>query len=59
MIKDKEGNTLGEVTEGNTKKLRRAVNKDKDIINKYNNVKGYAELYKESKEEITNLVGFR
>lgn len=58
MVEDEEGNTLGEITEGDAKKLvERAVDEDGDIIDKCDNVKGHAELYEESEEEIADLVG--
>lgn len=56
MVQDDDGNTVGQVTEGDPKKLvGRAVDEDGDIIDKYGNVKGHAEPYDEPKEEAEDL----
>ncbi|KAI9877581.1 MAG: hypothetical protein M1830_003510 [Pleopsidium flavum] len=56
MVKDEEGNTVGQVVEGDAKKLvGRAVDEDGDIIDKYGNVKGHAEPYEEPEEEAEDL----
>ena len=48
MVEDEEGNTVGQVVEGDPKKLvGRAVDEDGDIIDKYGNVKGHAVPYEE------------
>ena len=56
MVEDEEGNTVGQVVEGDPKKLvGRAVDEDGDIIDKYGNVKGHAEPYEEPPEDIADL----
>ncbi len=56
MVEDEEGNTLGGITEGDAKKLvGRAVDEDGNIIDECGNVKGHAELYEESEEDIADL----
>ena len=56
MVEDEEGNTVGEVVEGDAKRLvGRAVDEDGDIIDKYGNVKGHAEPYEEPEEEVADL----
>ena len=48
MVEDGEGNVVGQVVEGDPKKLiGRSVDEDGDIIDKYGNVKGHAEPYEE------------
>ncbi|MCJ1310894.1 hypothetical protein MMC25_004562 [Agyrium rufum] len=56
MVEDEDGNTVGQVVEGDPKKLvGRAVDEDGDIIDKYGNVKGHAEPYDEPEEEVADL----
>ena len=56
MVEDEEGNTVGQVVEGDAKKLvGRAVDEDGDIIDKYGNVKGHAEPYEPPEEEVADL----
>ncbi|MCJ1402610.1 hypothetical protein MMC11_005830 [Xylographa trunciseda] len=56
MVEDEDGNTVGQVVEGDPKKLvGRAVDEDGDIIDKYGNVKGHAEPYDEPEEEAEDL----
>ena len=56
MVEDEDGNTVGQVVEGDAKKLvGRAVDEDGDIIDKYGNVKGHAERYEEPEEEVADL----
>lgn len=56
MVEDEEGNTVGQVVEGDAKRLvGRAVDEDGDIIDKYGNVKGHAEPYEEPEEEVADL----
>jgi len=56
MVKDEEGNNVGQVVEGDAKKLvGRAVDEDGDIIDKYGNVKGHAEPYEEPEEAAEDL----
>lgn len=51
-VHDEEGNVVGQVVEGDPKKLiGRAVDEDGDIIDKYGNVKGHAEPYEEAEPE--------
>jgi hypothetical protein len=51
-VEDDDGNRVGQVVEGDPKKLvGRAVDEDGDIIDKYGNVKGHAEPYEEEEEE--------
>ena len=55
-VEDEDGNVVGQVVEGDPKKLvGRAVDEDGDIIDKYGNVKGHAEPYEEPEEEIADL----
>lgn len=55
-VVDEEGNTVGQITEGDPKKLvGRAVDEDGDIIDKYGNVKGHAEPYEAPEEEPADL----
>ena len=56
MVQDEDGNTVGQVVEGDPKKLvGRAVDEDGDIIDKYGNVKGHAEPYDEPEEAPEDL----
>ena len=56
MVEDEDGNTVGQVVEGDPKKLvGRAVDEDGDIIDKYGNVKGHAEPYEEPEQEAEDL----
>jgi len=56
MVEDEDGNTVGVVTEGDPKRLvGRAVDEDGDIVDKYGNVKGHAELYEAPEEEVADL----
>ena len=56
MVEDEDGNVVGQVVEGDPKKLvGRAVDEDGDIIDKYGNVKGHAEPYEEEEEEPVDL----
>ncbi|KAF2482572.1 hypothetical protein BDY17DRAFT_252186 [Neohortaea acidophila] len=51
-IEDENGNRVGQLVEGNAKRLvGMAVDEDGDIIDKYGNVKGHAEPYEEADEE--------
>jgi Protein of unknown function (DUF3659) len=55
-VEDEDGNRVGQVVDGDAKKLvGRAVDEDGDIIDKYGNVKGHAEPYEEPEEEATDL----
>ncbi len=55
-VEDEGGNVVGEVVEGDPKKLvGRAVDEDGDIIDKYGNVKGHAEPLPEEVEEKIDL----
>ncbi|USP76952.1 hypothetical protein yc1106_04226 [Curvularia clavata] len=52
MIADEDGNTVGQIVEGNAKRLvGMAVDEDGDILDKYGNVKGHAEPLEEEPEE--------
>jgi len=54
MVEDSEGNIVGQVVEGNVKRLiGLSVDEDGDINDKYGNVKGHAEPYEE--EEVAPL----
>ena len=56
MVEDEDGNVVGQVVEGDAKRLiGRAVDEDGDIIDKYGNVKGHAEPYEEPEEEVEDL----
>ena len=56
MVEDEDGNTVGEVVEGDPKRLvGRAVDEDGDIVDKYGNVKGHAEPYDEPEVEEVDL----
>ncbi|KAG7005846.1 hypothetical protein G7Y79_00017g042280 [Physcia stellaris] len=55
-VEDEDGNVVGEVVEGDPKRLvGRAVDEDGDIVDKYGNVKGHAEPYEEEEEEAADL----
>jgi len=55
-VDDAEGNRVGQVVEGDKKKLvGQAVDEDGDIIDKYGNVKGHAEPYEEEEEQEADL----
>ncbi|KAK3208429.1 hypothetical protein GRF29_77g733384 [Pseudopithomyces chartarum] len=52
FVEDADGNRVGQITEGDPKKLvGNHVDEDGDIIDKYGNVKGHAEPYEEEEEE--------
>ncbi|KAF2186873.1 hypothetical protein K469DRAFT_571391 [Zopfia rhizophila CBS 207.26] len=52
MVEDENGNVVGQVVEGDPKKLvGRAVDEDGDIIDKKGTVVGHAERYEEPEEE--------
>ncbi|KAI9811341.1 MAG: hypothetical protein M1827_005501 [Pycnora praestabilis] len=56
MVEDEGGNTVGQVVEGDPKKLvGRAVDDEGDIVDKYGNVKGHAEPYEEPDVEEVDL----
>jgi len=56
MVEDEDGNTVGQVVEGDPKRLvGRAVDEDGDIVDKYGNVKGHAEPYEEDEEPEVDL----
>jgi hypothetical protein len=56
FVEDGEGNRVGQITEGDKKKLvGHAVDEDGDIIDKYGNVKGHAEPYEEEEEVEADL----
>ena len=56
MVEDAEGNTVGQVVEGDPKRLiGREVDEDGDIIDRYGNVKGHAEPYEEEPEPEVDL----
>ncbi|WPG98921.1 Hypothetical protein R9X50_00172100 [Acrodontium crateriforme] len=51
-VEDEDGNVVGEIVEGNPKRLvGLAVDEDGDILDKYGNVKGHAEPIEEEEEE--------
>ncbi|TKA28129.1 hypothetical protein B0A50_04100 [Salinomyces thailandicus] len=55
-VEDEDGNTVGQLVEGNAKRLTgMAVDEDGDIIDKYGNVKGHAEPYEQPDEEQVDL----
>jgi len=55
-VEDENGNTVGEVVEGNAKRLvGHAVDEDGDIVDKYGNVKGHADPWEEPEEEPEDL----
>lgn len=52
FVEDEDGTIVGQLTEGDPKKLRgRAVDEDGEITDKYGNVKGRAEPYEQPEEE--------
>jgi hypothetical protein len=56
FVEDADGNRVGQITEGDPKKLvGHSVDEDGDIIDKYGNVKGHAEPYEEPEEEEIDL----
>ncbi|KAF2146816.1 uncharacterized protein K452DRAFT_219148 [Aplosporella prunicola CBS 121167] len=60
-VEDIDGNVVGEITEGDPKKLLgNSVDEDGDIIDKYGNVKGHAEPWEEEEqtpEDLSALAG--
>ncbi|KAK5131398.1 hypothetical protein LTR08_000934 [Meristemomyces frigidus] len=51
-VADEDGNVVGEIVEGNAKRLiGLAVDEDGDIVDKYGNVKGHAEPLPEEEDE--------
>lgn len=61
FVEDGDGNTVGQITEGNAKRLVGLhVDEDGDIIDKYGNVKGHAEPWSEEEEapqDLSSLAG--
>ncbi|KAJ4319419.1 hypothetical protein N0V94_003923 [Neodidymelliopsis sp. IMI 364377] len=56
FIDDNDGNRVGQITEGDAKKLvGHSVDEDGDIIDKYGNVKGHAEPWAEEEAEEVDL----
>jgi hypothetical protein len=56
FIEDNDGNRVGQLTEGDAKKLvGHQVDEDGDIIDKYGNVKGHAEPWEEEEEQEADL----
>jgi hypothetical protein len=56
FVEDGDGNRVGQITEGDKKKLvGHSVDEDGDIIDKYGNVKGHAEPYEEEEEAEVDL----
>ncbi|KAF2808654.1 uncharacterized protein BDZ99DRAFT_419907 [Mytilinidion resinicola] len=56
FVEDGDGNRVGQITEGDPKKLiGNAVDEDGDIIDKYGNVKGHAEPWEEEEAEEVDL----
>ncbi|KAF2648929.1 hypothetical protein K491DRAFT_611776 [Lophiostoma macrostomum CBS 122681] len=56
FVEDNDGNRVGEITEGDPKKLvGHSVDEDGDIIDKYGNVKGHAEPWQEEEEVEADL----
>jgi hypothetical protein len=56
FVDDADGNRVGQITEGDPKKLvGNQVDEDGDIIDKYGNVKGHAEPWQEEEEEEVDL----
>ena len=54
FVEDNDGNRVGQITEGDAKKLvGHTVDEDGDIIDKYGNVKGHAEPFEE--EEVAEV----
>ena len=55
-VEDEDGNRVGQIAEGNPKKLvGMAVDEDGDILDKYGNVKGHAEPWEAPEEEQVDL----
>jgi hypothetical protein len=55
-VEDEDGNRVGQIAEGNAKKLvGMAVDEDGDILDKYGNVKGHAEPWEAPEEEEVDL----
>ncbi|KAH7060666.1 hypothetical protein B0J12DRAFT_736977 [Macrophomina phaseolina] len=55
-VEDADGNVVGEITEGDPKRLiGHSVDEDGDIIDKYGNVKGHAEPWQEEEEQPEDL----
>ncbi|KAH6637916.1 hypothetical protein C7974DRAFT_462288 [Boeremia exigua] len=56
FVEDNDGNRVGQITEGDAKKLvGHSVDEDGDIIDKYGNVKGHAEPFEEEEVEEVDL----
>ncbi|KAL5377324.1 hypothetical protein PMIN02_011541 [Paraphaeosphaeria minitans] len=56
FVEDGDGNRVGQITEGDPKKLvGNHVDEDGDIIDKYGNVKGHAEPWEEEEEPEADL----
>ncbi|KAF1932452.1 uncharacterized protein M421DRAFT_2076 [Didymella exigua CBS 183.55] len=56
FVEDNDGNRVGQITEGDAKKLvGHSVDEDGDIIDKYGNVKGHAEPFEEEEEEVEEV----
>ncbi|KAJ8108672.1 hypothetical protein OPT61_g8012 [Boeremia exigua] len=56
FVEDNDGNRVGQITEGDAKKLvGHSVDEDGDIIDKYGNVKGHAEPFEEEEPEEVDL----
>lgn len=56
MVEDADGNVIGQVVEGDAKKLvGLAVDEDGDINDKFGNVKGHAEPYEEEEQTPADL----
>ncbi|KAL9088751.1 MAG: hypothetical protein Q9165_006060 [Trypethelium subeluteriae] len=56
MVEDENGNIVGEVVEGNVKRLiGLAVDEDGDIVDKYGNTKGHAEPWEPPEQEEEDL----
>ncbi|KAJ4296262.1 hypothetical protein N0V90_006307 [Kalmusia sp. IMI 367209] len=56
FVEDSDGNRVGQITEGDPKKLvGNSVDEDGDIIDKYGNVKGHAEPWEEEEEAEVDL----
>ncbi|KAG9188774.1 hypothetical protein G6011_07479 [Alternaria panax] len=52
MVADEDGNTVGQIVEGNPKRLvGMAVDEDGDILDKYGNVKGHAKPLEDEEDE--------
>ncbi|KAG9204017.1 hypothetical protein G6514_001653 [Epicoccum nigrum] len=56
FVEDNDGNRVGQITEGDAKKLvGHSVDEDGDIIDKYGNVKGHAEPIEEEEAQEVDL----